>query len=40
MLLPEDLREKPRVDQIVAAAKAGRVPVHLVSSESLYIVFF
>jgi hypothetical protein len=33
ILPPEELREKPRVDQIVAAAKAGRVPVHLVSSK-------
>jgi len=32
--LPEELREKPLVDQIVAAAKAGRVPVHLVSNLS------
>jgi len=34
ILPPEELREKPRVDQIVAAAKAGRVPVHLVSNLS------
>lgn len=33
MLQPEELKEKPRVDQIVAAAKTGRIPVHLVSSE-------
>jgi hypothetical protein len=32
-LLPEDLRENPRVDQIVTAARAGRVPVYLVSSK-------
>jgi hypothetical protein len=32
-LLPEDLREKPRVNEIVNAARAGRVPVHLVSGE-------
>ncbi|KAF8966633.1 hypothetical protein BDZ97DRAFT_1917442 [Flammula alnicola] len=30
--LPDDLRGNPRVDDIVAAAKAGRVPVHLVST--------
>jgi CBS domain-containing protein len=33
-LLPEERREKPRVDEIIAAAKAGRVPVHLVSNLS------
>ncbi|KAJ3512711.1 hypothetical protein NLJ89_g3363 [Agrocybe chaxingu] len=33
-LLPEDLREKARVNDIVAAAKSGRVPVHLVSNLS------
>ncbi|KAH8073378.1 hypothetical protein BXZ70DRAFT_1068979 [Cristinia sonorae] len=31
---PEELLGKPRIQQIVAAAKAGRVPVHLVSSTS------
>jgi len=31
-LLPDDLRGKSRVNDIVSAAKAGRVPVHLVSS--------
>uniref|UniRef100_A0A8H7XYD2 CBS domain-containing protein n=1 Tax=Psilocybe cubensis TaxID=181762 RepID=A0A8H7XYD2_PSICU len=33
-LLPEDLRENPRINDIVTAAKAGRVPVHLVSNLS------
>ncbi|KAF8903933.1 hypothetical protein CPB84DRAFT_1961018 [Gymnopilus junonius] len=33
-LLPEDLRGNPRVNDIVTAAKAGRVPVHLVSNLS------
>ncbi|PPQ84912.1 hypothetical protein CVT25_004580 [Psilocybe cyanescens] len=33
-LLPEDLRANSRVDDIVTAAKAGRVPVHLVSNLS------
>jgi len=33
-LLPEDLKENPRVDQIVTAARAGRVPVYLVSNMS------
>ncbi|KAF9010232.1 hypothetical protein BDQ17DRAFT_1388181 [Cyathus striatus] len=33
-LLPEDLRDNPRVDEIVTAAKAGRVPVSLVSNLS------
>jgi hypothetical protein len=37
-LLPEELREKPRVDEIVAAAKAGRIPVYLVSSEFLVVL--
>jgi len=32
--LPDGLLEKPLVDQIIAAAKAGRVPVHLVSNLS------
>ena len=32
-LLPDDLRGNPRIDNIVTAARAGRVPVHLVSSE-------
>ncbi|EDR08258.1 uncharacterized protein LACBIDRAFT_327329 [Laccaria bicolor S238N-H82] len=32
--LPDDLRGNARVDNIVAAAKAGRVPVHLVSNLS------
>jgi hypothetical protein len=32
-LQPDDLKENPRLDQIVTAARAGRVPVHLVSSE-------
>ncbi|KAF8155575.1 hypothetical protein B0H34DRAFT_713871 [Crassisporium funariophilum] len=32
--LPDDLRGNPRVNEIVAAAKAGRVPVHLVSNLS------
>ncbi|KAH7909620.1 hypothetical protein BJ138DRAFT_1154876 [Hygrophoropsis aurantiaca] len=31
---PEELRASPRVDQIVSAARAGRVPVHLVSNLS------
>lgn len=35
-LLAEDLPGKARVKDIVAAAKAGRVPVHLVSS-SLFL---
>ncbi|KAI0786311.1 hypothetical protein C8Q75DRAFT_808702 [Abortiporus biennis] len=30
----EELEEKPLIDQIVAAAKSGRVPVHLVSNLS------
>jgi hypothetical protein len=30
-LQPEDLQENPRVNQIVIAARAGRVPVKLVS---------
>lgn len=29
---PEALREHPRTEAIIAAAKAGRVPVRLVSS--------
>jgi CBS domain-containing protein len=33
-LLPEDLRGNPRVNDIVTAAKAGQVPVHLVSNLS------
>jgi hypothetical protein len=33
-LLPEDLRENLRADEIMTAARAGRVPVKLVSSES------
>ncbi|KAJ7461831.1 hypothetical protein B0H11DRAFT_2056233 [Mycena galericulata] len=33
-LLREDLHENPRVDAIVSAARAGRVPVHLVSNLS------
>ncbi|KAF9004890.1 hypothetical protein BDZ89DRAFT_1237035 [Hymenopellis radicata] len=33
-LTPEDLRENRRVDEIVTAARAGRVPVHLVSNLS------
>ncbi|TFK38026.1 hypothetical protein BDQ12DRAFT_749200 [Crucibulum laeve] len=33
-LMPEDLRDNPRVDDIVSAAKAGRVPVRLVSNLS------
>ncbi|KAF9482286.1 hypothetical protein BDN70DRAFT_904772 [Pholiota conissans] len=32
--LPDDLRGNARIDDIVAAAKAGRVPVHLVSNLS------
>jgi hypothetical protein len=32
--LPEYLRDNPRVDQIVTAARAGRVPLSLVSSKS------
>lgn len=31
---PEELREKPRTEEIIAAAKSGRVPVHLVSNLS------
>ncbi|KDQ58325.1 hypothetical protein JAAARDRAFT_46832 [Jaapia argillacea MUCL 33604] len=31
---PDYLRENPRIEKIVAAAKAGRVPVHLVSNLS------
>ncbi|KAH7919305.1 hypothetical protein BV22DRAFT_1041057 [Leucogyrophana mollusca] len=31
---PDELRASPRVDQIVSAARAGRVPVHLVSNLS------
>jgi len=38
--LPDDLRGNARVDSIVAAAKAGRVPVHLVSSASSLLLFF
>ncbi len=30
----EDLPGKARVNDIIAAAKAGRVPIHLVSSSS------
>ena len=30
--ITDDLRSNPKVNDIVAAAKAGRVPVHLVSS--------
>ncbi|KAF5379060.1 hypothetical protein D9615_005932 [Tricholomella constricta] len=33
-LLPEDLLEKPRSSEIVSAARAGRVEVHLVSNFS------
>ncbi|OCH89284.1 hypothetical protein OBBRIDRAFT_29150 [Obba rivulosa] len=33
-LAPEEFRDKPRVQEIVAAAIAGRVPVHLVSNLS------
>ncbi|KAG5646382.1 hypothetical protein DXG03_003705 [Asterophora parasitica] len=33
-LLPEDLLEKPRSSEIVSAARAGHVPVHLVSNFS------
>ncbi|KAF8637836.1 hypothetical protein AX17_002465 [Amanita inopinata Kibby_2008] len=33
-LLPDDLRVNIRINQIVSAAKAGRVPVHLVSNLS------
>lgn len=32
-LSPDDLRFNPRVESIVSAAKAGRVPVQLVSGE-------
>jgi hypothetical protein len=32
---PDELRYNPRADEIVSAARSGRVPVHLVSSESL-----
>lgn len=32
-LFPQEVQGTTRSDQIVAAAKAGRVPVHLVSSE-------
>jgi len=35
-LLPEDIRDHIRINQIVSAAKAGRVPVQLVSSESFH----
>lgn len=31
-LASEDLKGKPRVQEILAAAKAGKVPVYLVSS--------
>ncbi|EKM58170.1 uncharacterized protein PHACADRAFT_252267 [Phanerochaete carnosa HHB-10118-sp] len=31
---PEELREKPRTDEIIIAAKTGRVPVHLISNLS------
>ncbi|THH04396.1 hypothetical protein EW145_g5555 [Phellinidium pouzarii] len=34
-LSPEDLRANPRVEQIVNAAKAGKVPVRLIYLESL-----
>lgn len=34
-LQSEDLRGNLRVNDIVTAAKAGRVPVHLVSSGSI-----
>ncbi|KAF8680812.1 hypothetical protein AX14_004472 [Amanita brunnescens Koide BX004] len=33
-LLPDDLREHARINQIISAAKAGRVPVQLVSNLS------
>ena len=33
ILQPEELKENPRIDRIVVAAKTGRIPVHLVSSE-------
>ncbi|KAF4618201.1 hypothetical protein D9613_011536 [Agrocybe pediades] len=33
-LPPEGLADQPRVNQIISAAKAGRVPVHLVSNLS------
>lgn len=32
-LLPDDLRVNPRADKILTAARAGKVPVHLVSSK-------
>jgi hypothetical protein len=32
----EDLDENPRADQILTAAKAGKVPVHLVSGKWTY----
>ena len=34
-LVAEDLPGKSRINDIIAAAKAGRVPVHLVSSSSI-----
>jgi len=33
-LLPDDIRENDRINQIISAAKAGRVPVRLVSNLS------
>jgi hypothetical protein len=39
-LLPDDLRENVRINQIISAAKAGRVPVQLVSSELLQRAHF
>jgi hypothetical protein len=37
--LVEDLPGQGRVNEIVAAAKAGRVPVHLVSSSSVLTLY-
>ena len=36
----DDLRSNPKVNDIVTAAKAGRVPVHLVSSAFKLYFFF
>jgi len=34
---PDELRYNPRADEIVSAARSGRVPVHLVSSQFLML---
>lgn len=36
----DDLRANSKVNDIIAAAKAGRVPVHLVSSAFKLLLFF